>query len=119
MPFRLLFYESSYISTSTMNSNKDFKGGSALAVLTLGTFCTILALSTDHWYDFKMDIPGIILFVLGDSFKMLERQMHQKILESLITAFQLASWIIFLKKFLHKSSTYLLLVVKIATVKQE
>ena len=52
-----------------MNSNKDFKGGIALAVLTLGTACTILALSTDHWYDVKMvidgynDIPGIILFV--------------------------------------------------------
>ena len=82
-----------------MNSNKDVKGGVALAVLTLGTFCTILALSTDHWYDFKMDIPGIILFVFGDSFKMLERQMHQKVLESLITAFQLASWIIFCKNF--------------------
>ena len=54
-----------------MNSNKDFKGGIALAVLTLGTACTILALSTDHWYDFKMntdgyaDIPGIILFCFG------------------------------------------------------
>ena len=71
MPFRLLFYESSYISTLTMNSNKDSKGGIALAVLTLGTACTILALSTDHWYDVKMvidgytDIPGIILFVFG------------------------------------------------------
>ena len=88
-----------------MNSNKDFNGGIALAVLTLGTFCAILALSTDHWYDFKMDadgyadIPGIILFVFRDSFKMLERQMHQKVLESLITAFQLASWIIFCKNF--------------------
>ena len=58
MPFRLLFYESSYISTLTMNSNKDFKGGIALAVLTLGTACTILALSTDHWYDVKMVING-------------------------------------------------------------
>ena len=48
-----------------MNANKDIKGWIALGVLVLGTFCTILALSTDHWYDFKvaMDESGIILFV--------------------------------------------------------
>ena len=82
-----------------MNVIKDFKGWIALGILVLGTVCTTLALWTDHWYDIKMatdrygeeNIPGINLFCFWDSYKTVEREMLQKIIEKFITAFQLAS----------------------------
>ena len=43
-----------------MNVNTDFKAYITLAVLVLGLTFTILALSTDHWYDIKIGSQQII-----------------------------------------------------------
>ena len=43
----------------TMKVNRDLKVYITLAVLVLGLICTILALSTDHWFENKIYSEGL------------------------------------------------------------
>ena len=42
-----------------MKINTDFKAYITLSVLILGLICTVLALSTDHWFENKIDSEGL------------------------------------------------------------
>ena len=37
-----------------MRVNTDFKANVTLGVLAFGLICTILAISTDHWHEYKV-----------------------------------------------------------------
>ena len=54
-----------------MRVNTDFKANITLGVLAFGLICTILAISTDHWHEYKVnsrdvqsDIPGMSIYNL-------------------------------------------------------
>ena len=38
-----------------MRVNTDFKANVTLGVLAFGLICTILAISTDHWHEYKVN----------------------------------------------------------------
>ena len=38
-----------------MRVNTDFKANITLGILAFGLICTILAISTDHWHEYKVN----------------------------------------------------------------